>query len=84
MGNNSRVSKNSGLPPLGQGGPETPGHEDFFHLLAHSFNKHLGDPCYVISAKNKEVNKRGTNLGDPDHRLIWFQRGEQARTASRI
>lgn len=37
-GNNSRVSKHPALPPLDQGGPETPGHEDFAHLFTQSTN----------------------------------------------
>lgn len=36
----------------------------------------------MIGAKKKEVNKRNTDLGDADYRLIWFQRGEQVRLGS--
>lgn len=37
--------RNPALPPLDQGGPETPGHEDFTHLFTPLIKKHLGVPA---------------------------------------
>lgn len=51
----------------------------FIHLL---FDKNLGNLCYVISAKIKEVNKRNSDLGYKDYRLIWFGEANRREEAA--
>lgn len=47
----------------------------------HPFNKQLENPCYVIGAKNKEVDKTNTDFGDTDAdcRLIWVSQRQAGK-----